>query len=114
MRERQLAFELGVLARVANACSRYWTDGRSEVKALLLLLPNDLPGMRRFVGEEQGPGGRDVLELYQDEYRQAVDRRLGQQGRHADPRGYGLPDRVVRWWYTRDWHQPRLRRNVAD
>src|SRR5215469_2602041 len=80
VRERQLTFELDVLTRLANACARYWADGRSEVEALLLLLPDDLPGLRQYAGEDHSPG-QDVLEAFADEYRQAVNRRLGRQRR---------------------------------
>jgi hypothetical protein len=97
VRERQLTFELDVLTRLANACARYWADGRSEVVALLLLLPDDLPGLRQYVGDDHAPG-QDVLEAFADEYRQAVNRRLYRQRRPAAWR-----ERYDRWSGARDW-----------
>jgi len=102
VRERQLTFELDVLTRLANACARYWADGQSEVVALLLLLPDDLPGLRQYVGEEHSPG-QDMLEAFADEYRQAVTRRLGRERRPP-----ALLERFDSRLDTRDWqsHPP--------
>lgn len=84
IRERQLTFELGVLAQLAHACAHLFTGGeQNEALALARLLPGELEGLRRDIEERaaNGPAFRPsdrLLSDHWDEYEQAVSRRIGQ------------------------------------
>jgi hypothetical protein len=90
IRERQLTFELGVLAQLAHACAHLFTGGeQNEALALTRLLPGELEGLRRHIEERAANGpafsaNEQVLADYWDEYQQAITRRLSRV-RHRKP-----------------------------
>jgi hypothetical protein len=83
IRERQLTFELGVLAQLAHACAHVLTGGeQNEALALTRLLPGELEGLRRHIEERAANGSafsanERVLSDHWGEYEQAVGKRLG-------------------------------------
>ena len=83
IRERQLTFELGVLAQLAHACAHLFTGGeQNEALALTRLLPGDLEGLRRDIEERatKGPAfsaNERVLSDHWGEYERAITKRLG-------------------------------------
>jgi hypothetical protein len=82
IRERQLTFELGVLAQLAHACAHLLTGGeQNEALALTRLLPGELEGLRRDIEERvaKGPAfsaNERVLSEHWAEYDKAVSSRL--------------------------------------
>src|SRR5260370_19907268 len=92
IRERQLTFELGVLAQLAHACAHLFTGGeQNEALALTKLLPGELEGLRRHIEERatNGPAfsaNERVLSDHWDEYEQAISKRLGQPGQNRAKR----------------------------
>ena len=82
IRERQLTFELGVLAQLAHACAHLFTGGeQNEALALTRLLPGELEGLRRDIEERAANGtafsdSERLLSDHWGEYEQAVSKRL--------------------------------------
>jgi len=82
IRERQLTFELGVLAQLAHACAHLFTGGeQNEALALTRLLPGELESLRRKIEERAAKGpafsaSERVLSEHWTEYEQAVNKRL--------------------------------------
>jgi hypothetical protein len=83
IRERQLTFELGVLAQLAHACAHLITGGeQNEALALTRLLPGELEDLRRDIearaaNESASSPGERLLSDHWDEYQQAISKRLG-------------------------------------
>jgi hypothetical protein len=81
MRERQMTFELGVLAQLAHACGNLWNGSASEVLALIALLPGELDGLRAYIEQRLQPEGpafaanEQVLRDHWPEYSAAIARR---------------------------------------
>jgi hypothetical protein len=82
IRERQLTFELGVLAQLAHACAHLFTGGeQNEALALTRLLPGELEGLRRDIEERAANGpafsaNERLLSEHWAEYEKAVSHRL--------------------------------------
>ena len=83
IRERQLTFELGVLAQLAHACAHLFTGGeQNEALALTRLLPGELEDLRRHIEERAANGpafsaNERMLSDHWGEYEQAIGKRLG-------------------------------------
>ena len=76
VRERRSTFELGVLARLVEVSGHGLPGSLQMVCGLLQVLPNeDLPGKREEIARGVIPSN-DLLDMYLEEYKQAVDRRL--------------------------------------
>jgi hypothetical protein len=86
IRERWNIFELGILARVVEACGEHFQGSLFVVQGLLEILPaQDLPGIRAAVRQGRLLQTPELETLY-PEYAAAVNRRLN-DGRATLPAG---------------------------
>jgi hypothetical protein len=77
VRERRETFELGVLARLAQALGYYTAGSGNAVRNLLGLIPREeLSALRVAVGNAETLPNGDMLSTYHEEYEQAVSRRM--------------------------------------